>query len=407
MVIKPFPIQRFDIGSLFYHNTCKFETQKREETMPEKVYFIDFTANSRENLPDKLARLLTAAGLEERIKENDLAAVKLHFGEQGNTAFIRPPYIRKIVERVGKAGAKPFLTDTNTLYAGARSDAPSHIRTAVENGFAFASMDGAPVIIADGLRGQSSVAVAVDQKNCSHVHIGAEITAADAIVSAAHFKGHELTGFGGSLKNIGMGCASRKGKLDQHSTVSPKIKRKRCQGCEECLRHCPAGAISMNDEKASILQDHCIGCGECIVRCQFKAVTIQWNQTIPVFLEKMMEYTMGALKNKEEKALFINFITDISPACDCLPYNDAPIVRDIGIVASTDPVAIDQASVDLVNAEEALPGTCLATNRDRGQDKFTGLYPKVAWALQLEYAEQIGLGSRRYELVTLDTLTWR
>jgi len=282
-------------------------------------------------------------------------------------------------------------------------------------------MDNAPIVIADGLRGKSETAVRVALKHCKDVYIGSEVIAADALISVAHFKGHELSGFGGTLKNLGMGCASRKGKLDQHSTVSPKVKKKKCIGCGECADNCPAEAITLAAEKvilgeekatpgkkkATIDQDRCIGCGECIIRCPTGAVNIRWNQTVPVFLEKMMEYTKGVLQDKGEKTLFINFITDISPACDCLPYNDSPIVRDIGIVASTDPVAIDQASADLVNAEEAFAGTCLKHNTQAGEDKFKGLYPDVDWEIQLDYAETIGLGTRKYELVKLNSLTWK
>ena len=375
--------------------------------MTATVYFTDFKANSRENLPGKLARLITTAGLGEVLEKDDLTGVKLHFGERGNTAFIRPLFIRRIVEAIRETGATPFLTDANTLYAGTRSDTVSHITTAVANGFSFSSMDNAPIVIADGLRGKSETAVRVDLKHCKEVYIGSEIIDADALISVAHFKGHELSGFGGTLKNLGMGCASRKGKLDQHSTVSPKIKKKFCIGCGECADNCPAEAITLAEEKAAIDPDRCIGCGECIIRCPTGAVNIRWNQTVPVFLEKMMEYTKGVLQDKEEKALFINFITDISPACDCLPYNDSPIVRDIGIVASTDPVAIDQASADLVNAEEAFAGTCLKHNTQPGEDKFKGLYPDVDWEIQLDYAETIGLGTRKYELVKLNSLTWK
>ncbi len=375
--------------------------------MTANVYFTDFKANSRENLPGKLARLLETAGLNNCLSDNDLVAVKLHFGEKGNTAFIRPPYISRIIKTVKESGAKPFLTDTNTLYAGSRSDSPSHIRTAVENGFAFSSMAGTPIIIADGLRGKNEIKVAVNQKNFTHVYIGSEIMAADALVSVAHFKGHELSGFGGTLKNLGMGCASRRGKLEQHSTVSPKIKKKSCIGCEECRDHCPGLAIEMIDAKASIEPERCIGCGECIIRCPTGSVTIRWNQTIPAFLEKMMEYALGVLDNKHGKALFINFITDVSPGCDCLPYNDSPIVRDVGILASTDPVAVDQASVDLVNAETALPKSCLKKNTKAGQDKFRAVYPKVDWELQLDYAEKIGLGTRDYDLVPMEIMSWK
>ncbi len=389
--------------------------------MTATVYFTDFKANSRENLPEKLARLITTAGLGDVLDKNDLTGVKLHFGERGNTAFIRPPFIRRIVEAIREKGATPFLTDANTLYAGTRSDTVSHITTAVANGFSFSSMDNAPIVIADGLRGKSETAVKVDLKHCKEVYIGSEIIEADALISVAHFKGHELSGFGGTLKNLGMGCASRKGKLDQHSTVSPKIKKKKCIGCGECADNCPVEAITLaaekvtlgdekdalGEKKATIDPDRCIGCGECIIRCPTEAVNIRWNQTVPVFLEKMMEYTKGVLHGKEGKTLFINFITDISPACDCLPYNDSPIVRDIGIVASTDPVAIDQASADLVNAEEAFAGTCLKHNTQPGEDKFKGLYPNVDWEIQLEYAETIGLGTRKYELVKLNALSWK
>ncbi len=375
--------------------------------MKSKVYFTDFRANSRENLPNKLARLIKTAGIDDILSENDITSVKLHFGERGNTAFIRPLFISKIIKTIKKKGAVPFLTDTNTLYAGTRSDGISHIKTAINNGFAYSSMDNTPIIIGDGLTGQSEVLVKINKKHCGNVHIASEIAAADALIGIAHFKGHELSGFGGALKNIGMGCASKRGKLDQHSTVSPKIKKKKCHGCSECIRHCPAEAIKLVNKKAEIDSKLCIGCGECIIRCAFNAVNIVWNQTIPVFLEKMMEYVFGVLKTKQDKAFFINFITDISPACDCLPYNDSPIVRDIGILASTDPVAIDQASADLVNSEQALAGSSLKRNINPGEDKFKGLYPDVDWRIQLDYAESLGIGTRNYDLVAIETLTWK
>ncbi|MBF0200106.1 MAG: DUF362 domain-containing protein [Desulfamplus sp.] len=379
----------------------------RTHLSASKVYFIDFKANSKENIPDKFQRLMETAGILSTLSKNDLTAVKVHFGERGNVAFIRPPYIRRVIQTIKKTGALPFLTDANTLYAGARSNSVGHIRTAVENGFSFSSMDGTPIVIADGLRGKSENQVEINGKHCRHVHIGSEIVSADALVSVAHVKGHELSGFGGTLKNLGMGCASRKGKLDQHSNVSPRIKKKTCIGCGNCAEHCPGDAIALADKKASIDTALCIGCGECILRCPTGSVNIQWNQTIPVFLEKMMEYSKGVLQNKQGKAFFINFVTDISPACDCMSYNDRPIVRDIGILASMDPVAIDQAAVDMINAEAALPGTCLKKNILPGEDKFKGLYPEVNWELQLEYAESIGLGTRKYDLETMASLTWK
>ncbi|MFO8113591.1 MAG: DUF362 domain-containing protein [Desulfosalsimonadaceae bacterium] len=372
--------------------------------MKSQVFFIDFRASYKENFLKKLDRLIKRAGLENCIQKRDLVAVKLHFGESGNTAFIRPVYIRQAVQTIKDCGGSPFLTDANTLYAGTRGDAPLHLITAITNGFDYA-VAGAPLIIADGLRGRTETAVEINGNRFQQVYIGAEIIQADAIVSIAHFKGHELSGFGGAIKNVGMGSASRRGKLAQHSGVSPKVKEKKCIGCEQCADHCVEQAIEMIDEKAFIHPEKCIGCGECILICENNAIQIQWNQNIPVFLESMVEYCAGVLKNKFGKALYVNFINHVSPACDCVPYNDAPIVRDIGVVASTDPVAIDQASVDLVNREPALPGSCMGSHSEDGMaagaDKFRAIYPKVDWSHQLEYAEKIGLGSRDYELVTL------
>jgi uncharacterized Fe-S center protein len=368
--------------------------------MASSVYFMDLHTTHKENLLQKLVRLAQSAGLDGVIKKRDLVAIKLHFGEKGNTAFIRPVFVRAMVDAIRALAASPFLTDANTLYAGTRSDTPSHLCTAIQNGFAYAVVD-APIVIADGLRGKSEVAVPINQKRFSQVYVGTEIFHADAIVSMAHFKGHELSGFGGAIKNIGMGCASRKGKLAQHSTLSPKITKKKCIGCGECSLHCAQNAISIIQKKAAIDPDRCVGCGECILICPQEAIQVQWNQSVSVFLENMVEYALGTVRGKESKCLYINFITNVSPACDCYGHNDAPIVRDIGVLASKDMVAIDQASADLVNREAASPGCCLKSNTEPGEDKFMGLYPKVDWQWLLTYAESIGLGSRSYELITI------
>jgi uncharacterized Fe-S center protein len=376
------------------------QTRNKENTMPSAVYFIDLKASFKENLPRKIRRLMETAGIADVVSKRDLAAVKIHFGEKGNTAFIRPVFVRTIIDTLKQAGAVPFLTDANTLYAGTRGDAVNHTTTAVQNGFAYSVVE-APIVIADGLRGKSESAVPVNGKHFEKVYIGREIVEADALLSVAHFKGHELTGFGGAIKNIGMGSASRRGKMAQHSGIGPKIKRKKCVGCGDCVSHCAHGAIAMHDKKAAIDPEKCIGCGECILICSSEAVQIQWTQSGPAFLEKMVEYTQGVLRGKEDKTLCINFITNVSPACDCFPFNDRPIVRDIGILASTDPVAIDQASVDLVNREPAIPDSCLTTNTAAGEDKFRGIYPKVDWEAQLDYAQHLGIGNREYELVKL------
>lgn len=368
--------------------------------MASHVYFIDFRATPQNNIMAKLQNLVASAGLSAVVQPRDLVAVKLHFGEMGNAAFVRPIYLRTLVLAIKALGGVPFLADANTLYAGTRSDAPHHLTTAIQNGFAYAVVE-APLVIADGLRGKSEAVVDVYGKHFESVHIAKEIVEADAFISVAHFKGHELSGFGGAIKNCGMGCASRKGKLAMHSTVSPQVKAENCIGCGECVDHCSQHALSLVEDKAVIDIDACIGCGECILICPNEAIEIKWDQEIPAFLEALVEYTAGVLKSKPGKALFINFIADVSPACDCYPANDAPIVKNIGILAGTDPVAIDQASVDLVNAEPALGKSKLTVNTEPGGDKFKGLYPSVDWPLQLEYAQSLGLGSRSYELITL------
>jgi uncharacterized Fe-S center protein len=338
--------------------------------------------------------------LKQIVPSRGLVAIKLHFGEKGNTAYIRPTFVRQIVDRVRALGAFPFLTDANTLYAGTRGDSVSHLHTAIENGFSF-SVVNAPLIIADGLRGASYAAVKIQQELLKTAYIGKEIAEADGLISLAHFKGHELSGFGGTIKNLGMGCASRRGKMVQHADVSPKITRKKCVGCGDCVEHCSQSAIALREEKAVIDAKKCIGCGECILICSNKAIDVQWNADIALFQKKMVEYTVAVLKGKQGRVAFLNFLTQISPACDCYGHSDAPIVHDLGIMASADPVAIDQASVDMVNRQKALEGTSLAANKEPGEDKFRALYPKVDWTIQLEYAEKVGLGSRNCELVTI------
>jgi len=368
--------------------------------MSNRVYFMDLRASTEENLLQKLDRLLTQAGLANIARPRELVAVKLHFGELGNTAYIRPVFLRQVVLSLKALGAVPFLTDANTLYAGTRGDAPHHLVTAIQNGFAHAVVE-APLVIADGLRGRSETAVTIKGRHFKEVYIGAEIMAADALLSVAHFKGHELSGFGGTIKNLGMGCASRRGKMAQHADLAPEIDSERCQACGACAAHCSQGAISVQAPCAAIDPEKCIGCGECILICPEKAITIQWTESIPVFLEKMVEYTAGVLKDRRGKALFLNFLTDVSPACDCYAHNDAPIVPNIGILASLDPVAVDQAAADLVNGQPALSVSCLKTHTAPGEDKFRGIYPDVDWEIQLAYAEDLGLGNRRYDLIPI------
>ncbi len=373
------------------------------------VYFSDLKVESKKTLLDKLDILLDRGGLSAKVKEKDLVAIKLHFGEKGNTAYVRPIFLRKVVDRVRQSKGKPFLTDTNTLYTGSRSEAVSHLTTAFENGFTE-SVVNAPILIADGLRGNSAVKVRIDKPIFKTVSVAREIFMTDALVVVTHFKGHELSGFGGALKNLGMGCSSREGKLSQHSNISPQVKGKACKGCQTCLSWCAQQAISMLPLKsgvetkqgvASIDPKKCVGCGECILSCPSGAIQIQWNENIPIFQKKMVEHAYGAVHKKKGKVLYLNFLMQISPACDCYGYSDTPIVNDIGILSSEDPVAIDQASVDLVNKEEGNRSSKLTKNWEPQGDKFRAIYPEVDWNIQLAYAEEIGMGTREYELVKI------
>jgi hypothetical protein len=358
-----------------------------ESLKASTVWRTDLSSRPGKSLLDKTGDLLRAAGLPGRLRPKALTAVKLHFGEKGNTAFIRPIYIRRIIEEIQAAGGKPFLTDTNTLYVGTRGNAVDHLGTAVTNGFARA-VTGAPIVIADGLRGETSVRVPVNGKECREVSIGAEIARADAMVVVTHFKGHEISGFGGALKNLGMGCASRSGKLVQHSTVGPAVDPSRCTGCGACMAHCPSGAIRMADANAVISPEDCIGCADCIVVCPEKTIHVDWNQASPTVQRLMVDHALGAVAGKGSSLLFVTFVTQVSPYCDCYGFNDRPIAPDVGILASTDPVALDQACADLVI-------------RAAGKDPFRETHPTVDWTVQLSYAEEVGLGTRSYELVAL------
>jgi len=347
---------------------------------------------------DKVEKLYDAAGFGEIIKPDDLVAIKLHFGERGNTGYIRPQFVRRVVDKVKKSGGNPFLTDANTLYKGSRSNSVDHLHTAIENGFAYSVM-GAPLIIADGLTGKEFVTVPINRKRFSEVKIGAAAHHADALITVTHFKGHGLTGFGGVLKNLGMGLGSRSGKMQMHSDLKPNINQEKCTACAKCTNWCPADAITMTPDAAKIDHEICIGCGECTVTCTTEAVEIDWVSTADSIQEKIVEYAEGALLSKKGKCGFMTFLTQVTPDCDCWGYSDAPVVRDIGILASLDPIALEQASVDLVNKESVLNGCCLS-GKDNVEDKFKALYPEVNWERQLEYAVELGLGIREYQLIS-------
>lgn len=372
--------------------------------MPSKVFFTNLRSSSKAGLLDKMERLAKKAGLDTIIDQGDLVAVKLHFGESGNLAYIRPPYIRRMVQLIQERGGRPFLTDANTLYVGSRSNAVDHLETAIANGFDYAVV-GAPLVIADGLTGKDYVKVPIKGKHFKEVHIAGAAYHANAMVVMSHFKCHELAGFGGAIKNIGMGLGSRSGKQQMHSDVLPKIREENCTGCSRCVQWCPAQAIAMVDwagnkagRKSVITPEQCWGCGECMVTCTFGAIRPNWRTTPEAVQEKMAEYALGAVTGKEGKVFYLSFVVDISPECDCMAFNDVPIVGDIGILASLDPVALDKACCDLVNNSAAMPGSVIEGLKP-GDDKFRGVHPDIPWEAQLVHGQEIELGSMEYELV--------
>ena len=369
--------------------------------MASTVFYTDLRAGLRENLHDKLERLLDAAGLPQVVGRGDLTAIKLHFGERGGHAYIRPTFVRRVVDRVRVLGGKPFLTDSSTLYPGQRKEAVSALSCAIENGFAYAVVN-APLLMCDGLRGHSARRVPIPGEILAAADIGLEILEADTLVVLSHFKCHELSGFGGALKNLAMGCSSRSGKLEQHSTVAPQVVEKQCTACGACLKACVTDAIDLTTGKAVINSARCTGCGRCISICEPQAIRIQWNEQAPLVMKKMAEYALGAVSGKAGKLLFVNFITQVSPACDCYGYSDAPIVPDLGILAGTDPVALDQACADLVIQARGLPGTAMRHGHEAGGDKFRGVHPEIDWKITLEHAEKLGLGNRAYRLTRLE-----
>lgn len=374
--------------------------REQEEQGRAAVWFADLRGTTKQSILGKLERLLSLAGLEEKVGRKHLVAVKIHFGELGNTAYVRPVYVRRVVERVRATGARAFLVDTNTLYVGSRGESASHYETAIANGFDWSAV-GAPVVIGGGLRGTRCAPVRVDLKHYREVEIAPEIVDADAVIGITHFKGHEMSGFGGTLKNFGMGAASRQGKLSMHSTSGPRVRDGACTACHSCLRWCAFGAMKVRAEDRTVRIDPaiCTGCGACLPTCPAAAIQVDWNQELRGMQERMVEYAYGAIAPKRDRAVFVNFLMQVSPLCDCYPFSDAPLVPDIGILASADPVAIDQASVDLVNEQPGHPLSPHTAQLGPGTDKFRAAAPQVDWGVQLDYGERIGLGTRGYELV--------
>jgi len=358
--------------------------------MASKVYFIKTSLkDGQKKISEKARKLFKAGRFAKCFKENDFTAVKVHVGEDGNNTYIKAPCIKGLVDELLALKTKPFLTDTTTLYTGKRHNAVDHSTLAAEHGFCSDKL-GIPFIVPDGLFGTAETTVKINGEINKEVFIASDIVRSQSILSVAHVTGHCATCLGATLKTLGMGCASKKGKMKQHAAITLSIT-KNCTLCGLCYRHCPADAITLGKVKAHIDQDKCIGCAECLTVCRFDAVKCNWGEETEILQKSLAEYALAVLKGKENRAAFFNYILSVTKDCDCFDEANMPkIVDDIGIIASTDPVAVDKAALDLVEtkASKKLPKLL----------KNDNLNPHH----QLKHAQRIGLGSTDYELIEID-----
>ena len=364
-----------------------------------KVFFTDFRCRLGVSQLDKLRKLLEKSEFSKIDFDGKFVAIKLHFGELGNLSFLRANYAKVVADFVKERGGKPFLTDCNTLYVGSRKNALEHMDTAYLNGYSPFST-GCHIIIADGLKGSDDIEVpVVGGEYCKTARIGRAVMDADIFISLAHFKGHEHAGFGGALKNLGMGSGSRAGKMEMHYDGKPVVDRDRCRGCRKCATICANDGIHYESSKAVIDYDNCVGCGRCIAICSFDAIKPHNSSSAASLNRRIAEYAYAVVKDKPN--FHISIAADISPNCDCHPENDAPIVPNIGMFASFDPVAIDLAAADAVNAMPANPRSALSEAECRCHDHFINVHPNTNWRVQIEHGEEIGLGSSEYELIRI------
>ena len=372
-----------------------------------KVYFTDFrTPYGGDTMPGKLKKLIRKAGIDQLNLEGQFVAIKIHFGELGNVSYLRPNYARAVVDVVKELGGKPFLMDCNTLYPGSRKNALEHLYCAWENGFTPLTV-GCPIPIGDGLKGTDDIEVPVRcGEYVKNAKIGRAVMDADVIISMTHFKGHEATGFGGALKNLGMGCGSRAGKKEQHNNGKAYVQQEICRGCRRCMRECANNGLVFDPEtrKMHVDKEHCVGCGRCVGACNFDAIDFEDPNSNQMLNYRIAEYAKAVVDGRPQ--FHISLVMDISPNCDCHEENDAPILPDVGMFASFDPLALDQACVDACMKCEPLPNSQLGEHmRDPHfvdhHDHFTNSTPESEWQSCLSHAEKIGLGTRDYELIRL------
>lgn len=352
------------------------------------VYFKKVDSNTSYNEIAQInLKVIESIHTFSKIKPKDLVAIKLHFGDEGNTGHIKPNVVKVLGDAIKAQNAKPFLVETSTLYVGRRSNAYDHMLIAYEHGFTYENT-GLPIIMADGILGQSQTLVKINGIHFKELYVAADVPHYDFIIFLNHVTGHILTGMGAAIKNMGMGLTARGGKLSQHSGVLPSIDTKKCILCGRCVKFCPNNAISKIDEKFVIDHSKCIGCGECLSVCKQGAVKYSWKQSSKIVQEKMAEYALGVVFGKQDKVIFVNHIIDVTSECDCMAKDEKRIFENTGILASTDPVAIDKATLDIVKKYH---------NHSFNGNNENELNPMH----QIEHGAKIGLGSMDYELIEL------
>jgi len=369
-----------------------------------RVYFTDARSrSSKESLIEKLGRLTAAAGLEEVIKSGDRVFIKTHMGAPLTTRYLRPIYVRKVVDQVKTIGGVPVVVETTGLgLFDPRGTAKKHLDIAVSHGYTE-EVIGAPIQIVDGETGLDAMKVKGPKGD---VLLAGGLREAGALISLAHFKGHIGVAFGGALKNIAVGLSSKEGKFNFHYEGKPRVNKELCNSCRECLAVCPVkGAIRMTDDKVEIVPDLCVGCIVCIAKCRPKAIVAKRSESRDLQLKMANIATAAVNRIGKDKMLFVNFLLEVDWLCDCEHYqegwSDVPIVPDIGIVASRDPVSLDKASVDLVNKAPGIPGSKAEDvgAMKAGADKFGAIFPSIDWRVPLLACEEFGLGETKYELV--------
>ncbi|MBN2229179.1 MAG: DUF362 domain-containing protein [Candidatus Thorarchaeota archaeon] len=387
--------------------------------MKSAVYFTDRQARSDFNMLDKIEIVFNKLGLKKAIKKNSKVMIKTHFGAWGNTNYLRPAYVRKVVDLVKALGGNPYVVETCGLGYGSggayggRTTAPEYLSMAALNGFTEGSL-GAPILMADGYWGNDVHRVKIKGEHVKHVDVAAAGLDADVIIVLTHAKGHGLSGLGGTIKNLGIGLVGKSGKAAMHFDGKVTIDPEKCLGpdCSLCLKVCPVRCITM-EEKAVIDLNACIVCGHCTGVClrdaKAKAISTKWR-TPKDQAVRFVENALGVIELiGRDRFYYLNLAIDISDKCDCWNVGAPLLVHDIGIFGSRDPLALDQATLDAINeskpnleseAKDVHEGDCIFAIAHNQKDPKTGELLDFA-KIQLEHAKKMGLGSRDYDLVTL------